>query len=151
MDKVIFYGEYEHSLDEKGRVILPAKFRELLGDHCHITRGYDNCLSIYDDKGWEECLEKMMKNLEHETNGHHRRLNRNLSSGGVDINIDKQGRMLIPPLLREYAGIDKEVSIIGSVNKVEIWDKEAWRKYINDEENTMVTSAEEVEKANNGY
>ena len=146
MEKKIFYGEYMHTLDEKGRVILPAKFRDMLGDHCHITRGYDKCLSIYDDEGWEKCLEDMMKNLEHETDANFRRVNRIISSGGMDINIDKQGRMLIPPLLREHAGIDKEVSIIGSVNKIEIWSTEEWQKYVFDEENTLEDSAQEVEK-----
>lgn len=145
----IFYGEYEHSLDEKGRVILPAKFRELLGDRCHITRGYDGCLTVYDDEGWNKCLEKMLENLEHETDKSHRRLNRSLSAGGVDLNIDKQGRMLIPPILRSYAGIDKEVSIIGAIDKIEIWDTSKWQSYINDPENTLEDAAEEVEKIKN--
>ncbi|MDO5480014.1 MAG: hypothetical protein Q4G23_12715, partial [Clostridia bacterium] len=103
-------------------------------------------LSIYDDEGWEKCLEDMMKNLEHETDANFRRVNRIISSGGMDINIDKQGRMLIPPLLREHAGIDKEVSIIGSVNKIEIWSTEEWQRYVFDEENTLEDSAQEVEK-----
>lgn len=149
MASKFFYGEYEHSLDEKGRVILPAKFRELLGDRCHITRGYDGCLTVYDDEGWNKCLEKMLENLEHETDRSHRRLNRSLSAGGVDLNIDKQGRMLVPPILRNYAGIDKEVSIIGAVDKIEIWDTEKWQSYINDPEDTFEDAAEEVEKIRN--
>ncbi len=145
--KTIYYGEYAHTLDEKGRVILPAKFRELLGDKCHVTRGYDGCLTVYDDEGWEKCLEKMLENLEHETDRSHRRVNRNLAAGGVDINIDRQGRMLIPSFLRDYAKIDKDVSIIGSVDKIEIWNTEEWQKYINDPANTLEDAAEKVEQS----
>ena len=149
MEKKIFYGEYSHSLDDKGRVILPAKFRELLGEHCHITRGYDNCITLYDEAGWKKMLEKMLDNLEHETHKSFRRVNRSFASGGVDVNIDKQGRMLIPAFLREFAGIDKEVSIIGSLDKIEIWDTSKWNTYINEGEETLEVAAEEVEKAKN--
>ena len=91
----------------------------------------------------------MLENLEHETDRSHRRLNRSLSAGGVDLNIDKQGRMLVPPILRNYAGIDKEVSIIGAVDKIEIWDTGKWQSYINDPEDTFEDAAEEVEKIRN--
>lgn len=147
MSEVIFYGEYEHSLDEKGRVILPAKFRELLGDKCHITRGYDKCLTVYSEEGWEKFLVKMAESIEHEADKNHRKVMRGFASGGVDLNIDKQGRMLIPPILRNFAEIEKEVSIIGSLNKIEIWDKEKWNAYISDPENTMEEAAEKVEQS----
>lgn len=145
--KTIYYGEYAHTLDEKGRIILPSKFREMLGDKCHVTRGYDGCLTVYDDEGWDKCLQRMIENLEHETDRSHRRVNRSLASGGVDVNIDKQGRMLIPASLRDYAGIDKDVSIIGQVDKIEIWNTEKWQAYINNEDDTLEDAAELVEQA----
>ena len=149
MSRNIFYGEYSHTLDEKGRVILPAKFRDMLGDHCHITVGYDSCLTVYDDEGWEAFLGKLFEDLEHETDEDYRRRIRIMASGGMDINIDKQGRMLVPPVLRDRAGIDKEVSIIGNLNKIEIWPGEVWHGYLLDEEHPLEKTAQKVENKKN--
>ncbi|MBR6720030.1 MAG: division/cell wall cluster transcriptional repressor MraZ [Clostridia bacterium] len=149
MNRNVFYGEYTHTLDEKGRVILPAKFREMLGEQCHITVGYDSCVTVYDDAGWDAFLGKLFDELEHETDEDYRRRIRIMASGGMDINIDKQGRMLIPPPLRARAKIDKEVSIVGNLNKIEIWPSEVWNGYLNDEANPLEKVSQKVEEKKN--
>lgn len=125
-------GEYEHSLDVKGRLIMPAKLREDIGDKFIVTKGLDGCLFGFSQKEWNNFEEKL-KTLPL-TNKNARDFVRFFLSGAIECEIDKQGRFLIASNLREYAELDKEVMITGVGTRIEIWDKDKWKKY-NSEEN----------------
>lgn len=125
----MFSGEYKHSVDAKGRVIMPSKFRETLGNKFWITRGLDNNLMIYSVEEWNKVSEKL-SNLPF-VDRNSRALNRLILSGCVECEVDKQGRILIPQPLRGYASIEKDVTVIGNGNKVEIWATDVWDEYIN--------------------
>ena len=120
-------GEYLHCIDDKGRLILPAKFREELGDSFIVTKGLDNCLCVYDKNEWA-ILETKLKQLPL-GKPEARAFVRFFFSGAAEIACDTQGRILLPNNLREYAHIDKDVVIIGVSNRIEIWNKEAWDTY----------------------
>ncbi|HHX76745.1 MAG TPA: division/cell wall cluster transcriptional repressor MraZ [Firmicutes bacterium] len=126
----MFMGEYQHTIDGKGRVILPVRFRELLGDKFVITRGMDNCLFVYPMGEWQQ-LEAKLKALPF-TKADARAFMRLFFSGAAECEVDKQGRVLIPNNLREYASLVKEVIIIGVSNRIEIWSKEQWDQYSSD-------------------
>ncbi len=115
-------GEYQHSLDEKGRVNFPAKLREGLGSRFIITKGLDKCLCVYSEDEWQ-ILEDKIRALPVSKS---RQLQRFLFAGAADVVPDKQGRVVIPQNLRDYAGLDKEVMVIGASVRAEIWDKEHW-------------------------
>ncbi len=119
----MFMGEYEHGLDEKGRIIVPTKFRESLGDHFVLTLGTDGCLFIYPMQEWEQFVEKL-KGLPGTKEA--RQMQRYFMAGAVECECDKQGRVMIPLKLRDHAGIVKDVVSVGVVNKIEIWSKERW-------------------------
>ena len=123
----MFIGEYRHSLDVKGRIIVPAKFRDGLGDKFVLTKGLDGCLFAYSKEEWANFEEKI-KTLPL-TNKDARAFVRFFFAGAVECEIDKQGRTLIPPMLREHAGLNKELVIIGVSNRVEIWSQEKWDNY----------------------
>ena len=128
----LLIGEYEHSLDVKGRLIMPAKIREDIGDKFIITKGLDGCLFGFSGSEWNNFEEKL-KTLPL-TNKNARDFVRFFLSGAIECEIDKQGRFLIAGNLREYAGLEKEAMITGVGTRIEIWDKEKWKKY-NSEEN----------------
>ena len=123
----MFIGEYRHSLDVKGRIIVPAKFRDGLGDKFVLTKGLDGCLFAYSKEEWANFEEKI-KSLPL-TNKDARAFLRFFFAGAVECEIDKQGRTLIPPMLREYAGLSKDIVIIGVSNRVEIWSQDKWDSY----------------------
>lgn len=123
----MFMGEYQHAIDEKGRLIVPSKFREDLGVKFVITRGLDNCLFVYPMSQWKE-LEEKVKTLP-TSHADTRSFVRMFFSGAVETELDKQGRVVIPSHLRDHARIDRDVYIIGVSTKVEIWSKEAWENY----------------------
>lgn len=123
----MFIGEYQHSLDAKNRMIIPSKIREGLGNKFVITKGLDGCLYAYPLKEWE-VLECKLKNLPL-TNKDARAFVRFFFSGACEIELDKQGRGLIPQNLKEYAKIEKEIVSIGVLSRVEIWSKEKWDQY----------------------
>ena len=123
----MFIGEYQHALDSKNRIVVPAKLREGLGDKFVITKGLDGCLYAYPIDEWQKFEEKL-KNLPL-TNKDARAFVRFFVAGATEVETDKQGRGLIPANLREYAGIEKEIVTIGALNKVEIWSKEKWESY----------------------
>lgn len=127
----MFYGEYLHSVDPKSRVIVPAKFREGLGEKFIITKGLDDCLFVYSMSEWQN-LEAKLKTLPF-TNKDARSFIRFFFSGASECEVDKQGRVLIPQNLREYAKLDKDVYIIGVSTRVEIWDKTHWETYSSDD------------------
>ncbi|SFC81436.1 division/cell wall cluster transcriptional repressor MraZ [Butyrivibrio sp. YAB3001] len=121
-----FKGEYSHSIDAKGRLIIPAKFRELLGEQFVVTKGFDGCLFVFSNDEWEVFEGKIQK-LPMDNPGA-RALSRFFISGACDAEVDKQGRINIPTNLLEYAKIEKEAVIAGVGNRAEIWSKEEWEK-----------------------
>lgn len=115
-------GEYQHTVDSKGRVFIPARFREELGERFIAAKGLDNCLFVYSIKEWA-MLEEKIRSL---PLSKARNLQRFFFAGAAELEADKQGRVLIPQGLRDYASLTKEVTIIGASNRVEIWDKQKW-------------------------
>lgn len=128
----MFSGEYSHSIDRKGRLIIPSTFREILNEryeeHFIIAKGLDICLMLYPPDEWNE-LEKKMKEVPTVTNDNARTFKRFLLSGAVECAVDKQGRIMIPSNLRAFAQITKDVVITGNLEKIEIWAKERWLEY----------------------
>ncbi|MDO4265606.1 MAG: division/cell wall cluster transcriptional repressor MraZ [Eubacteriales bacterium] len=120
----MFKGEYNHTIDTKGRLIIPAKLREGLGDHFVVTRGLDGCLSIYAMPEWEK-LEEKLQNLPL-TNANARKFSRYMLSGAVDCEFDKMGRILLPQVLRQAASLEKDVVLIGVGSRIEIWNRDKW-------------------------
>lgn len=135
-------GEYQHSLDDKGRIIVPAKFREGLDGRCVVTRGLDQCLFLYPGAEWER-LEEKLKQLPL-TKGDARAFVRFFFSGATDVELDKQGRIMIPANLREYAGLTKDVVAIGVSTRVELWSKDIWEKYMAEAESSFEAIAEKI-------
>lgn len=123
-------GEFEHSLDAKGRLIMPAKLREAIGDKFVVTKGLDGCLFAFSLTEWANFEEKL-KTLPL-SNRNSREFTRFFLSGATECEIDKQGRFLIPNNLRETANLQKEVVIIGVGTRIEIWDKTKWNSYNNE-------------------
>lgn len=123
----MFLGEYQHSLDSKGRIIVPAKLREELGARFIATKGLDNCLFLYPLDEWR-TIEAKVRSLPF-TKADVRSFARFLFSGASELEIDKQGRILLPPNLREYAEIEKDLIIIGVGARVEIWASDKWEQY----------------------
>lgn len=123
---ILFMGEFNHTVDAKGRLIVPSKFREKLGESFVITKGFDRCLSIYDMENWTGVQEKLaqMPMLTEDA----RTIRRMMVGSAAEAECDKTGRVLIPAPLREYAGITKDAVLIGNIDHIEIWDKEAWIK-----------------------
>ena len=125
----MFMGEYNHVIDAKGRLIIPARFRELLGEEFIMTRGLDGCLSVYPMDEWE-TFEKKLRALPL-TNKNARTFTRFFVAGATNCELDRQGRVLVPQPLREFAGLEKEVVITGNLNRIEIWSKEKWSENCN--------------------
>ena len=124
-------GEYRHNVDVKGRVSVPSKFRDDLGQSFVVTKGLDNCLFMYSKAEWETFEEKL-KQLPL-TNADARTFIRFFFAGATEVEVDKQGRINIPQVLRDYAGIKKDVVIAGVATRAEIWDSEAWDRYTSSE------------------
>ena len=135
-------GEFEHSLDAKGRLIMPAKLRESIGDSFVITKGLDGCLFAFSKTEWTNFEEKL-KALPL-SNRNSREFTRFFLSGATECEIDKQGRFLIPTNLRDSAGLTKEVVIIGVGTRIEFWDKEKWNNYNSDENISVEDIAENM-------
>jgi|HigsolmetaGSP11D_1036233.scaffolds.fasta_scaffold24780_1 MraZ protein len=123
----MFLGEYQHSIDDKGRITIPAKFRDALGAEFIVTRGLDGCLFVYPREEWA-LLEQKLKSLPM-MKSDARAFARFFFSGASECEWDKQGRVNIPSQLREYAKLEKDCVIIGVSNRVEIWDKATWEAY----------------------
>ena len=118
----MFMGEYNHTIDAKGRLIVPSKFRESLGDVFVVTKGLDGCLFVYDNDEWN-AFEEKLKSLPL-TNKEARTFARFFLAGAAEVEVDKQGRILLPGVLREFAGLKKDVVLIGVASRIEIWDRE---------------------------
>ena len=123
----MFIGRYEHSIDAKNRLIVPAKYREELGNSFVITQGLDGCLYILPQRAFEEMAEKL--STLPLTDKDSRSLLRHLVSNATNCEFDKQGRVLLTPSQKEHAGIIKDAIILGMINKIEIWGKEAYKEF----------------------
>ncbi len=124
----MFSGEYQHSIDTKGRVIMPAKFREALGEHFVVTKGLDRNLLVFSMEEWQKFYDKL--STLPLANKSSRDFSRMFLAGAVECETDKQGRILLTTPLRAYAALVKDVTVIGNGNKVEIWSSENWNDYI---------------------
>jgi len=136
----VLIGEYQHTIDAKGRLIMPARFREELGETFIVTRGLDRCLFVYPMDEWR-TLENKLKSLPM-TQANARAFVRFLFSGATECTLDRQGRILLPSHLREHAGITKDVMIIGVSTRVEIWAREQWQAYVEEAEGSYDQIAE---------
>ncbi|MBE6988791.1 MAG: division/cell wall cluster transcriptional repressor MraZ [Ruminococcaceae bacterium] len=134
-------GTYEHNVDAKGRLFIPTKLRDELGDNFVMTKGLDGCLALYSQKNWAVMEEKIASLPSSKA----RSLQRYFFSNAMDCEPDSQGRVVIPQVLREFAGITKAVVVIGIVDKAEIWDAEKWRQYNESiDEEDVLKSMEEL-------
>lgn len=138
----MFLGEYRHNLDQKGRIIIPSKFRESLGEEFVITKGLDSCLFLFPMKEWK-VLEEKLKALPF-TNKDARAFVRFFTSGATEGGLDKQGRVLIPQNLRDHAKLQKDAVVIGVPNRIEIWAQENWDSYTNDDNLSYESIAEHM-------
>ncbi len=118
----MFMGEYNHTIDAKGRLIIPSKFREILGDVFVVTKGLDGCLFVYDNEEWKRFEEKLRALPI--TNKEARQFVRFFLAGAAEVEVDKQGRILLPNVLREFAQINKDVALLGVGSRIEIWGRE---------------------------
>lgn len=134
----MFWGEYSHTIDDKGRLTIPAKHRDRLGEAI-ITRGLDRNLALYPLPAWEQLVSRLRELPITDPNA--RALQRLIFSGAQEVSPDKQGRILVPPYLREYAGITQSAVIAGMESYVEIWDPEAWAKTLEIVQNTEANAA----------
>lgn len=140
---IMFMGEYSHTIDAKGRIIVPAKFRESIGNNFVVTKGLDNCLFVYTSEDWRKFEEKL-RTLPL-TNKDARKFTRFFLAGAAEMEIDKQGRILIPSVLREFAALEKDVVLVGVGSRIEIWDKASWNESISIYDDDMEEVAENME------
>lgn len=141
-----FLGEFEHSLDDKGRLAVPARFRAALQDGLVITRGLDRCLVIWDTASWQNQSDRV--SALNPFQGDARRLQRFFFSGAVNAQPDKLGRVLIPQYLREYAQLESDVVVVGLADRVEVWARDGWQRERAEAERTSADLAEHL--AGNG-
>ena len=139
----MFMGEYNHTIDAKGRLIVPAKFREILGDNFIVTKGLDGCLFVYPNDEWTRFEEKL-KSLPL-TNKNARQFTRFFLAGAAACEVDKQGRILLPQVLREFASVEKDVVLVGVASRIEIWSRERWDESMNTYDGDMDEVAENME------
>ena len=138
---IMFMGEYHHTIDDKGRLTIPSKLRYELGENFIVTRGLDNCLFIYPQNEWNNIINKY-KELPNTKDA--RNFMRFFLSGAIQSEFDKQGRINIPIPLINYAQIKKDCVIIGVSERLEIWSKELWEKFINDNESNLSDIADKL-------
>ena len=138
----MFIGEYKHNLDEKGRMAVPKKFREELKGGAVITRGLDNCLFLYTKKEWEKLAEKLASLPFSQAKS--RAFSRLMLAGAMDVEVDKQGRIVLPEYLRTFAGLKKTAVVAGLYNRLEIWDQEKWVEYTTKTEKESNEIAEQM-------
>ena len=138
----MFIGEYHHTIDEKGRIIIPSKFRESLGKEFIITRGIENCLFIYSLQNWAEITNKL-SSLPF-TKKDARTFNRFFMSGATNVELDKQGRVNISKPLIDYASLLKDCVIIGTGDRLEVWSQESWKSFFDSTKDSMSDIAENL-------
>lgn len=140
--KYMLLGEYKHTIDEKGRMAVPAKFRDQLETGAIITRGFDRCLFIFSGTEWQKVVQKLVS-LPFAQAGS-RAFARLMLSGASDVKLDSQGRVLVPESLREYAGLEKLAVVIGMYSRIEVWDAEEWKTYKTKTESSADEIAEKL-------
>jgi len=142
----MFYGEYIHSIDRKGRLILPSKFREAAKNHFvekfFVTRGLDKCLFMLSEEEWR-LQENKFKSVSF-TKQQSRTFNRLFFSGAIEVTFDSQGRILLPQYLKDYAQIKKDVVLVGVSNRIEIWAKDKWQEFYNNSQQSFEQIAEQL-------
>ncbi len=126
----MFIGQYYHNIDEKNRIIIPAKFRSKIGENAVITLGYDKCLSIYTENEWEKLQEKLLELKDNHAD--HRKHVRMIAGSACDCICDSHGRVILPQTLIDKIDIKKEIVIVGNLDHIEIWAKEKWEQYYAD-------------------
>jgi transcriptional regulator MraZ len=136
-------GEYEHTIDDKNRLTLPAKFRRAFEDGCVITRGIEECLHAYTPAGWENLVHSTLATF-HPLSKQGRRMQRHFFSAATDAVPDKQGRVSIPPALLEHAKLGRDVVVAGVNDHLEIWDRDAWRRELTEVEGSAEDVAERL-------
>ena len=145
----MFYGEHEHSIDEKGRLIIPSKFREVFKENYverfFVTRGLDTCLFVFAEDEWKK-QEAKFRSLPF-TSAEARQFNRIYFSGACEVACDKQGRIIVPDYLKDFAKIKREVMIIGVSNRMEIWAKESWEEFYRNTKDAFEKNAENIFQA----
>ena len=143
----MFYGTYEHALDDKARLIIPAKFRDALHDtfsqNFMMCPGLESCIFLYTLAEWR-ILEERLKNLPSLSAPHARGFMRRLFAGATQCDMDKQGRILVPNHLRKHAAIERDVVITGVSNRVEIWSRDRWREYLEKQSQAFEETAERL-------
>jgi MraZ protein len=140
----MFIGEYNYSIDEKKRLAVPVKFRTLLGKKAVITKGLDQCLWIFPAKEWKTLAEKISKLPLAQSDA--RGFTRLMLGGAMEVSIDSMGRILVPDYLKKYASLKKKISLIGVLNRIEIWSEETWDKYKNQTEKEGDNIAERLKE-----
>jgi MraZ protein len=138
----MFIGEYKHSIDEKGRLAIPKKFREELSTGAVVTRGLDTSLFLFPKEEWDKLAQKLASLPLGQSNS--RAFARLMLAGAMDVEVDKQGRIVLPEYLRGYAGINKNVVIAGLYTRLEIWDEEKWEAYTKQVEGDADSVAEQL-------
>ena len=138
----MFIGEYNHNLDDKGRIAIPKKFRDDLTKGAVVTKGLDNCLFVYTKKEWEKLANKIAKLPFSQAKS--RAFSRLMLAGAMDVKIDKQGRVILPDYLRKFAGLKKEIIVAGLFDSLEIWDAKKWNEYKTKTESSSNQIAEEL-------
>ncbi len=138
----VFMGTYNHTVDAKGRLIMPAKFREQLGESFVVSRGMDGCLFVHTNEGWQ-AFEEKLKNLPMMSKDA-RRFQRFFNAGADNVELDKQGRVLLSQTHREFAGLDKDVVLAGVGDRIEIWSREKWEDATADDDMDSIADALEA-------
>ena len=136
-------GEYEHTLDDKNRLTLPAKVRQALGGGVVVTRGMDGCLSVFTREGWDEFVGARLQGL-NPFSREARQMSRFMFAGATETEVDKQGRIMLPTALIEHARLGRDVVVAGVRDHVEIWDRAAWRKQLKEVEGSVELVAERL-------
>ena len=139
----MFIGEYQHNIDEKGRLAVPTKFRAALKKGAVVTRGLDGCLFLYTQEEWQKLASKLAAMPISKANT--RAFSRLMLAGAMDVSLDKQGRIILPEYLRRYAQVAKKVVVAGLINRLEIWDEKVWEKYKKGTEKESTDIAEALE------
>lgn len=138
----MFIGEFNCKMDAKGRITFPAKFREQLTDNFVITRGLDNCINLFTLEKWGEQT-KQIENMKY-TNKNQRAYSRFILSAATELNFDTQGRINIPQSLIDYSKLEKEIVVTGNIDRIEIWSKDVWNKYLEENLDNIEELADEI-------
>lgn len=138
-------GEYRHTLDDKNRVSLPAKFRKELGKKIIITRGLDRCLSVFSMADWKKFSEELTSQTRF-NHSNSRAYDRFIAAGAIETDVDSAGRILIPDFLKQYGNLGSKIIVAGVRNRLELWNEDLWNEYIKSVEGDIAMLAEQLEK-----